>query len=283
MIGLRIGANHDLETKLRHRLEDPVVPQRPAFHARRQIAALGIEPGKAEAHRHDRDPGRIVEKALADPHPVAQALAARIGKGSSACMHPRAGRLTANCKSGRWTTARRPAAAHAATACAGARRGRPGTLAISRASASARAPLRSSLVGSNCSLLPLRFGVVPGRRPGSGRTPIINHDGLVIFHFATLLIVVAMNTMQSATLPKCLLASTLPMTFVVTVSFLRQVDPIHYTLAAMAIGAQGFLLHSRQPALEERQHDAGIPGRQRSPDRRAGNRQRHVGRGAPAR
>ncbi|GAB4511344.1 MAG: HAMP domain-containing sensor histidine kinase [Roseibium sp.] len=65
-------------------------------------------------------------------------------------------------------------------------------------------------------------------------------DGLVIFHFATLLIVVAMNTMQSATLPKCLLASTLPMTLVVTVSFLRQVDPIHYTLAAMAIGAQGF-------------------------------------------
>lgn len=65
-------------------------------------------------------------------------------------------------------------------------------------------------------------------------------EGFVIFHFATLLIVVAMNTMQSATLPKCLLASTLPMTLVVTVSFLKEVDPIHYTLAAMAIGAQGF-------------------------------------------
>jgi len=65
-------------------------------------------------------------------------------------------------------------------------------------------------------------------------------EGFVIFHFATLLIVVAMNTMQSATLPKCLLASTLPMTLVVTVSFLQEVDPIHYTLAAMAIGAQGF-------------------------------------------
>ncbi|TYC63244.1 HAMP domain-containing histidine kinase [Rhodobacterales bacterium] len=67
-------------------------------------------------------------------------------------------------------------------------------------------------------------------------------DGFVIFHFATLLIVVAMNTMQSATLPKCLLASTLPMTFVVTASFLQQITPIHYTLAAMAIGAQGFFL-----------------------------------------
>jgi two-component system cell cycle sensor histidine kinase PleC len=65
-------------------------------------------------------------------------------------------------------------------------------------------------------------------------------DGFVIFHFATLLIVVAMNTMQSATLPRCLLASTLPMTLIVTASFLQQIDPIHYTLAAMAIGAQGF-------------------------------------------
>jgi len=67
-------------------------------------------------------------------------------------------------------------------------------------------------------------------------------EGFVIFHFATMLIVVAMNTMQSATLPKCLLASTLPMTLVVTASFLQQVNPIHYTLAAMAIGAQGFFL-----------------------------------------
>jgi two-component system cell cycle sensor histidine kinase PleC len=67
-------------------------------------------------------------------------------------------------------------------------------------------------------------------------------DGFVIFQFATLLIVVAMNTMQSATLPRCLLASTLPMTLVVTASFLQQVNPIHYTLAAMAIGAQGFFL-----------------------------------------
>jgi two-component system cell cycle sensor histidine kinase PleC len=36
------------------------------------------------------------------------------------------------------------------------------------------------------------------------------------------------------------MASTLPMTLVVTTSFLTEVDPIHYTLAAMAIGAQGF-------------------------------------------
>ncbi len=65
-------------------------------------------------------------------------------------------------------------------------------------------------------------------------------DGFVVFQFAALLIVIATNTMQSATLPKCLLASTLPMTIVVTISFLQKVDPIHYTLAAMVIGAQGF-------------------------------------------
>ncbi|MDN3719033.1 HAMP domain-containing sensor histidine kinase [Roseibium salinum] len=41
------------------------------------------------------------------------------------------------------------------------------------------------------------------------------------------------------------------MTIVVTFNFLQQIDPIHYTLAAMAIGAQGVLLHSRQPALEK--------------------------------
>ncbi|WP_298957695.1 HAMP domain-containing sensor histidine kinase [uncultured Roseibium sp.] len=67
-------------------------------------------------------------------------------------------------------------------------------------------------------------------------------EGFVIFQFAALLIVVAMNTMQAATLPKCLLVSTMPITLVVTISFLQKVDPIHYTLAAMAIGAQGFFL-----------------------------------------
>lgn len=78
------------------------------------------------------------------------------------------------------------------------------------------------------------FFLMP-ERIGSG-------EGLVIFHFATLLIVIAMNTMQSANLPKCLLASTLPITFVVTFSFLQQSSAVHYTLAAMAIGAQGFFL-----------------------------------------
>lgn len=66
--------------------------------------------------------------------------------------------------------------------------------------------------------------------------------GFLEFQFATLLIVVAMNTMQSATLPKALIAGTLPITVTVTLSFLLAGDSGHYTLAAMAIGAQGFFL-----------------------------------------
>jgi two-component system cell cycle sensor histidine kinase PleC len=51
-----------------------------------------------------------------------------------------------------------------------------------------------------------------------------------------------MNTMQSATLPKALVAGTLPITVTVTLGFLLAGNSSHYTLAAMAIGAQGFFL-----------------------------------------
>ncbi|MEP3667714.1 MAG: HAMP domain-containing sensor histidine kinase [Roseibium sp.] len=65
-------------------------------------------------------------------------------------------------------------------------------------------------------------------------------DGFLVFQFATMLIVVAISTMQSATLPRALLAGTLPVSLTVTATFLKQPEPIHYTLAAMAVGAQGF-------------------------------------------
>jgi two-component system, cell cycle sensor histidine kinase PleC len=67
-------------------------------------------------------------------------------------------------------------------------------------------------------------------------------DGFLVFQFAAMLIVIAMNTMQSATLPRALLAGTLPVSLTVTAVFLKQPEPIHYTLAAMAVGAQGFFL-----------------------------------------
>ncbi|WP_235987769.1 sensor histidine kinase [Roseibium aggregatum] len=78
------------------------------------------------------------------------------------------------------------------------------------------------------------FFLLP-QKPDSG-------TGFLEFQFATLLIVVAMNTMQSATLPRALVAGTLPITLTVAVNFLLAADSIHYTLAAMAVGAQGFFL-----------------------------------------
>ncbi|ADZ71249.1 ATP-binding protein [Polymorphum gilvum] len=67
-------------------------------------------------------------------------------------------------------------------------------------------------------------------------------EGLEVFQFATMLIVIAMCTMQSSTLPRALLASTLPITLAIALAFLQQQAPIHYAMAAMAVGAQGFFL-----------------------------------------
>lgn len=67
-------------------------------------------------------------------------------------------------------------------------------------------------------------------------------EGFIVFQFATLLIAIAINTLQSATLPICLLASTLPMTLIVIYGLLESVSSIHFTLTALAIGVQGFFL-----------------------------------------
>lgn len=67
-------------------------------------------------------------------------------------------------------------------------------------------------------------------------------DGFEIFQFATMLIVIAMGTMLSSTVPRALVASTLPITIAITASFLHQQTAIHYAMMAMAIGAQGFFL-----------------------------------------
>ncbi|NVK32927.1 MAG: HAMP domain-containing histidine kinase [Rhodobacteraceae bacterium] len=61
-----------------------------------------------------------------------------------------------------------------------------------------------------------------------------------VFQFATMLIVIAMNTMQSATLPRSLLVATLPVSLIVAGQMLVDARSMQYTLAAMTIGAQGF-------------------------------------------
>ena len=58
-----------------------VTPRRRAFPARRQVGAARIQSRKAEAHRHDRDPACVIEGRRIDAHPVAEAIAGRIGEG----------------------------------------------------------------------------------------------------------------------------------------------------------------------------------------------------------
>ncbi len=63
-----------------------------------------------------------------------------------------------------------------------------------------------------------------------------------VFQFATMLVVIAMATMFSSSLPRALFAATFPVTIAIIVSFLNEQTPIHYAMTAMAIGAQGFFL-----------------------------------------
>ncbi|MBA4204568.1 sensor histidine kinase [Pannonibacter sp. Q-1] len=67
-------------------------------------------------------------------------------------------------------------------------------------------------------------------------------EGIEIFQFSIMLIVIAMATMQSSTLPHALLASTLPVTLAMSLALLQRHAPLHYAMAAMAVGAQGFFL-----------------------------------------
>lgn len=67
-------------------------------------------------------------------------------------------------------------------------------------------------------------------------------SGLMVFQFAAMLIVVAMTTMQSATLPRALLAGTMPITAAITATFVQEQTPVQFAMAAMAVGAQGFFL-----------------------------------------
>src|SRR5580700_4818591 len=64
--GLRILADQQDELEGRERREDALAPQGSAFASRRQVGALGVLPRKAMAHRHDRDPARVVKARLVE-------------------------------------------------------------------------------------------------------------------------------------------------------------------------------------------------------------------------
>ncbi len=67
-------------------------------------------------------------------------------------------------------------------------------------------------------------------------------EGLEVFQFATVLVFIAMRTMQASTLPRTLLSSTLSITLALALVFFTHHTPIHYAMAAMVVGAQGFFL-----------------------------------------
>src|SRR5262249_47213822 len=88
----------DDEFEIGQALEEWPAPDLGALAARRQIAALAVEAGKAEPHRHDRDLARVVENLLANREPAAQPDAGRIGIGAPRGMDPDARRLASDAK-----------------------------------------------------------------------------------------------------------------------------------------------------------------------------------------
>jgi hypothetical protein len=59
------------------------MPSLCAFGSWRKIGTFRILAGEAEAHRDDGEAGLIVELPRIDAHPVAQAVAGRIGEGNA--------------------------------------------------------------------------------------------------------------------------------------------------------------------------------------------------------
>ena len=90
---LRIAADQQGEPAVGHRRQDAVVPQRRAFAAGRQVAALALA-GIAEAHRHQRDLRRIVES------PRRRARSRRAG--GRRCRPATARRSDGPCEPGAW-------------------------------------------------------------------------------------------------------------------------------------------------------------------------------------
>ena len=87
-------ADKQNELEIWQTLKQTCAPCFRALAARWQVAAFGVETWETESHRHDRDLLRIIEYLFADPEPLAQAGAGRIGVRASRGMDPDAGRLT---------------------------------------------------------------------------------------------------------------------------------------------------------------------------------------------
>src|SRR5262245_26897718 len=87
------------------------MPGRPAFRARRLVAAGGIGPGKTEPHGNDGDLPLVIKPIAIDLEPSPQAIARAIVPGNARLMDDAARRLTDNQEPGTRRSAQdRPAA-----------------------------------------------------------------------------------------------------------------------------------------------------------------------------
>jgi hypothetical protein len=86
VVGLRVHAHEQREPDARQRGAETRLPQRCAFRARRQVAALA-GPGIAKAGGQDRDPTRVVELRAVHAQPGAQLLAGRVVPGDAGLVH----------------------------------------------------------------------------------------------------------------------------------------------------------------------------------------------------
>jgi hypothetical protein len=100
---LRVLADKENEFEVGKKRKHFLAPQFSAFATWRQVAALRVKAGEAEAHGHDGDDLRIVENVLADAEPAAQADAGTVGIGTTGSMDSNPRRLAgdANARGGR--------------------------------------------------------------------------------------------------------------------------------------------------------------------------------------
>jgi hypothetical protein len=90
---LRVLPDEQNEFQIGQSRKHWLAPQFGAFPTWRQVAAFCVKAWETEAHSHDGDDLRIVENALTDAKPAAQADARRVGIGTSRGMDTNPRRL----------------------------------------------------------------------------------------------------------------------------------------------------------------------------------------------
>jgi NAD-dependent deacetylase len=86
VVRLGVTADQQHQFDLLQQRKDAGMPRGAAFGPRRQIAALGVAPGIAEAHAHHREQGFVVKFIAVDAHPSAQLITGAVVERQAADM-----------------------------------------------------------------------------------------------------------------------------------------------------------------------------------------------------